>query len=146
MTPSPTALTSNVSPVQHMPPSPPGIGPATSSNCHAISPLLDRHAGYVDAHLEHLRKGRHIERLPVIVTPGEVGAMMSRDLDPADEGAVRLEDVDSAGAGRVDRAFDVDLDPIADAGLGTGELVEYAARAERAVGAHIVDADEADAR
>src|SRR5687767_4663357 len=104
MVPSPMALTSSVSPVQHIPPSPPATGPASFSNVHPIprsSAGLYRHAGYVDAHLEHLRKSCQIERLPIVVAPGEIGAVMPRYLDAADEATVRLQNVDPTGAGRV---------------------------------------------
>src|SRR5262245_58251836 len=69
---------------------------------------------------------------------------MAWNAQPADQPAVRVDDVDAAGTGAVDIAFLVALHAVGDAGLAAGELMEDAAVAYAAVALDVEGADEAE--
>src|SRR5439155_5545468 len=97
--------------------------------------LPDRDARHVHARAKHRGVGRDVERAPVGVAPGHVGAMV-RDADTAEELSVGSDHVYAAGTGAVDVAFAVHLHAVGDSGLAPGELVKQALRAATSVGPH----------
>src|SRR5712692_9677633 len=144
MRPSATAEKSMPLPSQASPPVGPWKGPAIFSNVHATFALPDCDARQVHARAEHRAVSGDVERAPVGVAPGHVGAVI-RDADAAEELSVGADHVDAARAGAIDVAFAVHLHAVGDAGLASGELVEEALRPAAAVGPHVVGADLAKA-
>src|SRR5438128_4984253 len=108
MRPSAIAEKSMPPPSQARPPVGPSKGPATFSNAQATFFLPDRDARHVRARAEHGAVGGDVERAPVRVAPGYVGAVV-RNADAAEELAVGAYDVDAAGPGAIDVAFAIDL-------------------------------------
>src|SRR5713226_7895145 len=145
MRPSAIAEKSMPPPSQARPPVGPSKGPASFSNVQAIFFLPDRDARHVHARAEHRAVGGDVERAPVRVAPGHVGAVV-RDADSAEELPVGTDHVNAAGTGAVDVAFAIDLHAVGDAGLASGELVKQALRPAAAVGPHVVGSDLAEPR
>src|SRR5216684_4303562 len=98
MRPSAIAEKSMPLPSQARPPVAPSKGPAIFSNVQATFALPDRDARNVHAGAEHRAVSGNVERAPVGVAPGHVGAVV-RDADAAEELAVGTDHVNSAGAG-----------------------------------------------
>src|SRR6266699_7282207 len=97
---------------------------------HTVLP--NRHARHVHASAEHRGVGRDVERAPVGVAPGHVGAMVG-DADTAEELSVGSDHVYAAGTGAIDVAFVVHLHAVGDSRLASGELVKEALRSTAAV-------------
>src|SRR6266849_7574710 len=119
-------------PSQARPPVGPSKGPAIFSNVQATFSLPDRDSRHVHAGAEHRAVGGDVERAPVRVAPGHVGAVV-RDADAAEELPVGTYHVNAAGTGAVDVAFAIDLHAVGDARFAAGELVKQALRPAAAV-------------
>src|SRR3981081_1198584 len=107
--------------------------------------LPHRHAGNSHPRAEDEVVAGHVERAPVVIPPGQIRGMAG-NTQPSDEFAVRVHDMDAAGAGAVDIALLVALHAVGDAGFGTDERMKDAAVAHAAVGIDVEGADEAEPR
>src|SRR4029453_7814369 len=107
--------------------------------------LADRDAGNLQSCAEDEVVGRHVERAPVVVAPGQIGGVAG-NAQPPDQLAVPVDDVDAAGTGAVDVALLVALHAIGDAGLAASQRVEDTAVAYAAVAIDLEGADEPEPR
>src|SRR5262249_59300664 len=68
-------------------------------------PLLpDRDAGNVETGAKDAVIGRVVERAPVVIAPGEIGAV-ARDAQPAEQPPAWIDHVNAARAGAIDLPF-----------------------------------------
>src|SRR5262245_5775304 len=102
--------------------------------------LPDRHAGNIEARAVDAVIGGHVERAPVVVAPGEIGAVAGNAQAPA-QAPGGVDDVDAAGPRAIDVALLVAFHAVGDARLGASKLMEDAAVAHAAVGIDVEGAD-----